>query len=151
MTNDQNLATQATNELSTELWTLVADTDVTLAQAHGVFFNAVLGIYEVLEGETGIDLSTARYLVEQNVEISDEFIDRDTAKDVFFGVCGEASKEADDLLMFMAILAGRFSKLVTKEMMELMEEGLATAMPLEEMANNMMHGHKAFEAAFAAA
>ena len=150
MTNEQTLASQTTNEIYNELWNLVNDNDIQLIEAHGVYFNAVLGIYEVLEEETGIDLTEAKNLVEKNVEVSDKFIERETARKVFLHLAEEASKEADDQLTFIAILAGRLSKLVVKEMMQLMEEGMATAMPLEKMARNMMNGHKAFEAALAA-
>ena len=150
MTNLQTLATQTTNEVYNQLWNWVNNEDLRLVDAHGVYFNAVLGIYEILEDETGIDLTDAKELVEQVVEVTDEFINRKDARKLFLAMTEDATTEAEDPLTFIAILAGRLSKLVTKEMVQMMEEEMATAMPLNEMAHNMMNGHKAFEAALAA-
>ena len=153
MTNNniQALATQTTGEIYDQLWNWVNNNDLRLVDAHGVYFNAVLGIYNILEEETGIDLTDAIELVEQNVEVTDEFISRKNANKLFFAMAEDATKQVDDQLTFIALLAGKLSKLVTKEMVQMMQEGVATAMPLNDMAYNMMNGHKAFEAALAAA
>ena len=151
MTNIETLATQTVGRIYNTLWDQINNDKIRLVDAHAIYFNAVHGIYEILEGETGIDFTDACDFVEQNVEITDEFVGRETARRVFLAMAEDATKEADDQLQFIALLASKISKLVTKEMIQMMEEGVATAMPLNEMAHNMMCGHKAFEAALAAA
>ena len=149
MTNDQTRATQTVGKIYNILWNQINDDGLRIVDAHGIYFNAVLGIYEILEDQTGIDLSEARALVEQNVEVTDEHVSRQQARRIFLAMTEKDTVEADDQLTFIALLAGRISKLVTKEIAQMMDEGVATAMPLRDMAINMMNGHKAFEAALA--
>lgn len=148
-TNDQALATQTVGSIYNLLWNEINENNLRLVDAQAIYFNAVLGIYEILADQTGINFNEACTFVDENVTLTEDFTSREDARKIFLALTESAVAEAENQLTFLAILAGRLSKLVTKELVQMMEEGVATAFPLKDMAYNMMNGHKAFEAALA--
>ena len=150
MTNDQTRATQTVETIYNVLWGGINDNTLRLVDAQAVYFNAVLGIYEILQDQTGIDFTDACVFINRNVTLTDDFTSREDARKIFLALTEKALGQSDDQLGFLALLASKLNKLVTRELVQIMEEGVVTAMPIKDMAYNMMNGHKAFEAALAA-